>query len=314
MRCRARRPAKGLLAGVQLHPMPGRFRFSVPSNRDRSDPWFRVGTLEVTTTILVTALCVLSIFVWAADKSLLVHTFLWPDRVTSGQVWRLVTWPVTNDLEGNNAIWKAVSIALFWYFGREIESHIGRNKMAWLLVAIAVLAGLTATVLDVGLLYIRSIELALFVVFVIENPRRPFFFGIPAWILAVVLVGIELLQYIADRVYELILVLIVTMATAIWGARSFGMLTDLQWLPQIKLPKKQRRAGKYGGAAPRGKTSGQVVVDGPWPTTPVYRPMQDQAEVDQILDKIAVVGMDGLTAEEKKRLNDASKRLRKQGY
>jgi len=41
--------------------------------------------------------------------------------------------------------------------------------------------------------------------------------------------------------------------------------------------------------------------------------MQDQAEVDQILDKIALVGMDGLTADEKKRLNEASKRLRKGG-
>lgn len=41
--------------------------------------------------------------------------------------------------------------------------------------------------------------------------------------------------------------------------------------------------------------------------------MKDQHEVDQILDKIAVVGMDGLTADEKKRLNEASRRLRKNG-
>jgi uroporphyrinogen-III decarboxylase len=41
--------------------------------------------------------------------------------------------------------------------------------------------------------------------------------------------------------------------------------------------------------------------------------MQDQAAVDRILDKIASVGMDGLTADEKKQLNEASKRLRKQG-
>ena len=56
-----------------------------------------------------------------------------------------------------------------------------------------------------------------------------------------------------------------------------------------------------------------MVIDGGWPTTPTYTPMQDQAEVDRILDKIAVVGMDGLTTDEKKRLNEASKRLRKKG-
>jgi len=167
---------------------------------------------------------------------------------------------------------------------------------------------------------IRTLEIAIFVVFVCENPKMPFFFGIPAWILAVVIVGIDVLQLLGDRQSEVLIVYIASIITAVWTARSFGMLNDFQWLPQIKLPGRGGSSGRNnrrkvvrssGGGS--GSGGGQVVVDGPWPTTPVYRPMQDQAEVDKILDKIALVGMDGLTSDEKKRLNDASKRLRKGG-
>ena len=36
----------------------------------------------------------------------------------------------------------------------------------------------------------------------------------------------------------------------------------------------------------------------------------DQVELDSLLDKIGATGMDSLTNDEKKRLNDLSKRLR----
>jgi membrane associated rhomboid family serine protease len=290
----------------------------MPKSRGHSDPWFNLGSLEITTTVIVTFLCVLSVFVWAAQGSdnpaIFLHTVVLPDEVKSGQIWRLLTWPVGNDLAGSDAIWKAVSIALFWYFGREIENQIGRVKYTWMLVLIAVISGLAATGLDVGLGYIHSVEVALFVVFVFENPRRPFFFGIPAWVLALVLVGVEVLQDIGYAEYRLIVVLMVTIATAVWAARSFGMLVDQQWLPMIKLPKRRPKVSPTPSFDQRSGRSRSTVIDGPWAgSAPAYKPMQDQAEVDKILDKIALVGMDGLTSDEKKRLNEASKRLRKQG-
>ena len=36
----------------------------------------------------------------------------------------------------------------------------------------------------------------------------------------------------------------------------------------------------------------------------------DQAELDSLLDKISESGMDGLSADEKRRLNELSKRMR----
>ena len=293
--------------------MPGRYRFSMPSSRDHSDPWFRIGAVDVTTTVLVAALSVISFFVYAADKTVLAHLYLEPYFVKRGEVWRLLTWPITNQ----PSIFVALSIAIFWYLGSRIESQLGRVKYLWLIVLVTLLPALAATALDVPIFGIRSLEIAIFVVFVCENPRMPFFFGIPAWILALVIVGIDILQLIGDRQSEQLVVYLLSIAVAVWTARSMGMLTDFQWLPQIHIPGVGRRNGRGSKRRKVSRSSagssGPVVVDGPWPTTPVYRPMQDQAEVDTILDKIALGGMDGLTSDEKKRLNEASTRLRKGG-
>ena len=311
----------GMLLSDRITAMPGRYRFSMPKSRGHSDPWFRVGTLDVTTTIIVTALCVLSFFVYAADKTLLYNLWLVPSEnfltgsVKGGQVWRLVTWPIANE----PSIFVVISVAIFWYLGSRIEDQLGRVKYLWLLVLATVLPALIAVAIDVPIdTGIRTLEIAIFVTFVCENPRMPFFFGIPAWILAVVIVGIDILQLLGDRQSELLVVYLACIITAVWAARSMGMINDFQWLPRIKLPGGGAKRGggrkrKSVGGGVRSSSGGPVVVDGPWPTTPMYRPMQDQAEVDQILDKIALVGMDGLTADEKKRLNEASKRLRKGG-
>jgi membrane associated rhomboid family serine protease len=290
--------------------MPGRYRFSMPSNRDRTDPWFRMGSIDVTSSIIVSFLCVVSFFIYAANKSWLNPFIFISSDVRSGEIWRLFTYPFVNPPD----IWVVISIAIFWYFGSRVEAQLGRVRYLWLLLLVTLLPGLVATLIDLPFAYygIRSVELAIFVVFACENPKMPFFFGIQAWIIAVVIVGIELLQLIGDRQSELLIVYLAALVTAVWTARSFGMLNDFQWLPRIRLPKRSKTASSSSGAT-RSSGGRSVVVDGPWPSTPVYKAMPDQAEVDQILDKIALVGMDGLTSDEKRRLNEASKRLRKRG-
>ena len=290
--------------------MPGRYRFSMPSSRDRTDPWFRLGSIDVTSTIIVAFLCVVSYFVYAANPAALLHIDLFPFDVKRGQVWRLVTWPLSNQPD----IWGAISIAIFWYLGSQIEARLGRVRYLWLLLLITVGPGALATALNVGVAGVRWIEIPIFVVFVCENPRARFFFGVQAWVLALVIVGIDILQLIGGRSAEVLLVYISSIVIGVLAARSFGMLDELPWVPRIKMRKRpNRRRVEPTPSFTKNKGGRPVVVEGPWPTTPVYKPMQDQAEVDQILDKIALVGMDGLTSDEKRRLNEASKRLRKQG-
>ena len=59
---------------------------------------------------------------------------------------------------------------------------------------------------------------------------------------------------------------------------------------------------------------GSSVVEGPWTPPPPPRAgpeaMAAQAELDALLDKISDGGLDSLSNEEKRRLNELSKRLR----
>ena len=101
--------------------MAGRFSFSVPGRRNAGDPWFRIGTLDVSTTVLVVLGCVASMFVWAIDPAILNNFILWPPAVREGELWRLFTWPFANE----PSLWTVITLAIFWYFGREIEGLLG---------------------------------------------------------------------------------------------------------------------------------------------------------------------------------------------
>jgi len=265
--------------------------------------------------VIVIATFVLSIAAAIGGRNgfpLASYGVLMPEAVFHGQVWRLVTWPLLNQPD----IWVALGIAIFWWFGKQIEAQLGRVRYLWLLLLITLIPAAIGTFLDTGAFGIRWLEIPIFVIFVCENPKAPFFFGIPAWVLAVVIVGIDILQLIGDRLSEQLLMYVTAIVVGVWTARSMGMINEFEWLPRLKLPGRGKRRKRIEPTPTftRGNSGRNVVVDGPWPTTPMYRPMDDQAEVDQILDKIALVGMDGLTADEKRRLNEASKRLRKQGH
>ena len=112
--------------------MPGRFRFSLPPRRHQADPWFRIGELDVTTTVLVSLLCVAGIFVWVADSGTLLHLAVLPHDVWNGQIWRLVTWPFVSAPDPQ-FLWTVLRIAIFWWFARDLEARdvggAGRHRI-----------------------------------------------------------------------------------------------------------------------------------------------------------------------------------------
>jgi membrane associated rhomboid family serine protease len=301
--------------------MAGRFSFSVPERRNASDPWFRIGTLDVNTTMLVVLASVASMFLWAFSQEAWSNLALIPDAVRSGEVWRLVTWPLANQ----PGLWPVLTVAIFWYFGREIEGLLGRSKFAVMLLLLAVIPGLAGVALDIADYSLAGVELAVFLVFIAEYPYARFFFGIPAWAIGAVIVGIQVLQYLGYRETERIFLLFLTIAVAALTARSMGLATNLPWIPKIPYPS---RAGGSRGSRRRkraGRATRGDVIDGPWGTTSRSGPARgstlpqpprptddprDQIELDHLLDKISANGMDGLTSDEKRRLNELSKRLR----
>ena len=296
--------------------MAGRFSFSSPGSSSSAKPWFRLGQIDVTTTVLVVLMCVASMFVWAADQSLLEPLWLLPDKVLDGQVWRLITWPVANEPD----IWTVITIAIFWYFGREIEGLLGRNRFAWFLAILTVVPGIVGALVDLPQAGIRPLEFAVFLVFVAEYPFARFFFGVPAWAIGAIFVGIEVLQLIGLRNERGIVFLFVSIATAAVAARSFGLAASLPWIPRLPLPgsrttTRPRRSTKPTRSTRSAKSSsGRTVVEGPWgqPTRPAPSPTEvaAQLELDDLLDKISATGMDSLTPAEKRRLNELSKKLR----
>jgi len=310
--------------------MAGRFSFSVPERRQPSDPWFRVGQVDVTTTVLVAGMWALSMVVWAIDPEALYSLVLFGDdsgfsSVRDAQLWRLVTWPFYNEPD----IWTVISIAIFWYFGRELEATVGRARFAILLLLLTIVPGLAAVAVDTTLFGLELVQLGVFLVFVFENPFVRFFFGVPGWVIGAVIVGIQFLQYLGNRREDLILVLVATIVTAGLCARAMGLAESLPWIPALPIPglssrSRRRKAPKQPRRSSPGRGGGDVVA-GPWSsagragpgsTAPLPQPpsspdaISDQAELDDLLDKISAQGMDGLTAAEKQRLNELSRRLR----
>ena len=226
-----------------------RFQFSVPRRRGPEDGWFRVGTFEVGTAVLVVALGVISMFVYAADKTVLDVLFLVPADVRRGQLWRLVTWPIVNDPD----IFVALMLLVFWWFGRDLERVMGRVKFTWFLLALTVGPALVATLLSAlsadlqlpGYVFgLRFVELGVFVAFVARYPTARFFFGIPGWIIGAVFVGLDLLRFMGDRYWLWVMMVLLCCATALLGIRAMGFADEAAWIPRVPLPVRDRRPAR----------------------------------------------------------------------
>lgn len=286
--------------------MSGRFSVSFPGRRGSDDPWFRIGSLDVTTSVLVPLLCVASMFIWTLSPAAIDILVLFAGDVRRAQIWRLVTWPIANQPD----IWIVLTLAMLWYFGRELERLVGRNRFLSMLVYIAVVSGVVATIVGVDVAGIRNIQICVFCLFCAELPTVRFWGGIPAWVFAAVIVGVELLQLIGFRRGSEILVLLASLVTAAVAARSYGMLTAYPWVPSLaRAAQRPTKRPKQGRAARRSE-GGSTVVSGPWPTSASGLTESEQSELDALLDKTSSAGLDSLSRSEKTRLNELSKKLR----
>jgi membrane associated rhomboid family serine protease len=276
----------------------GRFAYSKPNRRGPNDPWFRVGTLDIGSAALLGLLCAVSVLVYAIDKTILLRLALIPDEITSGQVWRIVTWPLANGFD-RALLWVIVSIAVLWYFGSRLEEQVGRTRFAWFLILIIVVPGLVGTVLDLPQAGVHTMQLVVLLTFIAEYPNVRFFFGIPAWVLGAVYVAAEVLQLAGDRAGRPLLFFLVSLLVGALAARGVGMLEGYPWIPKLSVPHRRHEPKR---------TRRPAVVAGPWAgTSPVPAA---QSELDELLDKISAGGINSLSKAEKERLNELSKRLR----
>ena len=294
-----------------------RFSFSKPDRRGPNDPWFRVGQVEFGTAAVFAALCALSLVIYGLEpphKPFLTSLALIPSKVLDGEIWRIVTWPLANGLD-DRLLWYAVTVALLWYFGGRLEAQAGRTKFGFFLAAVIILSGIAGTLLDLTQAGCRPVQIVVLLVFIAEYPNLRFFFGIPAWVLGVIYVLTDVLQITGARAGDRLLFYVISLAIAAVAARSIGLLAAYPWIPRVPIGDGIRTRPARSARPPRRPKAGRpTVVEGPWgiaSTVPNPTSLADQAELDSLLDKIAATGMDSLSGDEKRRLNDLSKKLRK---
>jgi membrane associated rhomboid family serine protease len=257
-----------------------------PSNKNATpkrgpgDPWFRINTLDVTTSVLIPGLIVIVWIAAAVNGSIL--GVLWLSRASyrSGFLWQLVTWPFA----GLASVPAALGLFFFWSFGRLIEQQLGPSRYLRFLAVIGVLTGFAALLIDlvvqdfgairhIGegsilpvmkgvaatgyfpiLFEPRLLALGVAVCVAAEFPSIRTFFGIPIRILVGVFVGIEVLQTLGDRYWVHLIHMFVAMSVGLIALRSFGLGTELpSWIPHVRLPR-LITGDPYASAQRRGAT------------------------------------------------------------
>ncbi|MGC4109129.1 MAG: hypothetical protein QM747_01585 [Nocardioides sp.] len=284
------------------------------------DGWFRIGTVEVTTTVLVVVLSVVSVVEWAFEGQagpVQSHLALTPDSVVHGQVWQLLTWPLAYPY--GVGLLGILAIAFFWYFGTEIETLLGKRRMAWFLALVTAglgllwvaLVQLTAITNGVAtgayqLDGLNQLELMVLLVFIAEYPNRRFFFGIPGWVIGVVIVAVYVLGYVGNRQWLYLLDFLLGLLLTALIARSLGLMSEWGGLPRISWRRRSRSSRRS-----RRTVTGPTVVQGPWQPPEPPPVSRDQAALDELLDKISATGMDSLTDHEREQLLVLRDRLRR---
>jgi membrane associated rhomboid family serine protease len=290
------------------------FRFA-PGGPGQDDPWFRVGTVDVGSATLLAGLATLSMIVFAFVPPVASALALYPETLLTGQVWRLATWPFANVV----SLWTVLNIFFLWYFGNDLERQIGRKPFLWMFVAFTLVLSGVAVVLGLvtglgGVLAgIGGVELIVLLVWIADNPTRRFLFNIPAWALGAVIVGLQVLGFLASRDAFGLMSLLLGLALCAVVAKSFGLLGEYAWLPSLRARTGEAGQGRRPRRQRKRKSSYQsgrpTVVSGPWEHRGSGPAARDRARLDELLDKISAQGMGGLSDKEKRELLELRKRL-----
>jgi len=301
-------------------------QFNAMFRRRPNEGWFQAGRFEVTTTDILCGLAVVTIFIYGILGvedwlRLPFQSFLVREEF---EIWRLVSWPVAT----TPRVWPVLGVVLFWAFGQQLEAIFGRGKfVAWVLTVtlgtgvVMTVLGALSTELDttnhqygLNVLFLCGIW-----VLAATYPNVRWFDVVPLWAVAAVFTLLDVLQYNGDGLTGMVVFELLAIVIALVAGRSLGLATG--WpIPHVPLgdgsPRPRRSTGRKPSPtrSATGRTSGSV-VEGPWsaPPPPKRNPVDHaatQAELDTLLDKIASDGLDSLSAAEKRRLNELSKRLR----
>ena len=207
--------------------------------RRPNDGWFKAGKYDATTTDIMCALAIMSMFIYGIGRSLFARLIFFGPSVRDFEFWRVVTWPIAEQ----PTFFGLLGVVFFWLFGQQIEALFGRNKFIVWVLSVAIIPAVVLTLLGAlnGEFDATSADLGLGTMFLggiwvyaATYPGVKWFEVVPLWALAGVFTGLRLLQYSGDRATGAVLFLLVSIAAALFAGRSLGMATG--WpIPHIDL-------------------------------------------------------------------------------
>lgn len=266
-------------------------------------PLFKLGKLPINVTALVILLQVIGMLVFTAAPSQTASLAVFePSQFLSGQVWQAFSYPFFEP----PSLLLILGLYFFYRFGGMVEEALGRSRYVRLLCAVM----LTPPVVVV-LAHLLSVpgylvgshlpHLAIFVAAIAMMPNAPMaFLNIPIKWLAVVFVGVALLQFLMMRNLGACIALISVVYLAIWWMKQAGHVSQWGVVEDVMGPRPQRTRGKKAG---KKKRAYEKKIK---PRTKVSS--SKNKKVDRILDKINEEGLHSLTEEERKLLQEASKK------
>lgn len=278
------------------------------------DPWFRIGTFDVGSAAFLALASFLGMLVYSfepVDKPLSTLLAFDTEKVASGQIWRVFTYWIPNA----PSFFALISIVLVFLFGNQLESALGRVRMLRFLVILGLIPVVALLILHVtgiargAFIGVSIIGSGLFYAFIAYMPTARSFFNIPLWWIGAFFFGITILGAISTRDTQAFVLEIAVVGGALITARSFGLAPELEWIPHLGA------GGSHGGSSQRSrpakpsrarrKSNLQAVAP-----DPVQDDLADM-EIDSLLDQVANEGLDSLTKAQRKRLEEHSKRMRK---
>lgn len=268
-------------------------------------PLFRIGQVPITITGLVILLEVIGMLVVVALPAQMNSlVYFDPAEFLSGAVWQVVSYPFFEP----PSILLLVGLYFFYLFGSQVENALDRSSYVRLLIAVTLtppVVVVLAHLLSVPGMLIGSHlpHLAVFVAAIAMMPNAPtMFFGFPIKWLAVAFVGIALLQFLMMRNFGGCIALVSVVYLAIWWMKQAGHVSQWGVVEDVMGPRASRSRKRKKSPTKKKRVYEKKLK----PRSKVAS--SKSKDVDRILDKINEHGLHSLTEEERKLLQEASKR------
>jgi len=231
-----------------------------------------------------------------------------PVAVMEGfQIWRVFTYPLVNppSVDFLGYLWFAVQMYLLYVFRQEVEKFIGRKGFILLYSFLLLSIPLTLLVLNVfnySSIYVGSqaLNFAMFIAFATIYPRAQIFFQFEARWVALVLVLISSLSYLASNAWSGLAVLWVACGLTVLLLRRAGVGGGFDGFGEAL----QKIRPKPSSPAPRRRALRKEIE-----AKQAEREVDFHESIDPLLEKISQHGVSSLTKAERERLEKARHQL-----